>query len=165
MDLRSLRYFLAVARERHIGRAASRLHMTQPPLSRAIRELEDELGVILFERTPKGVTLTPAGAVMYDEAAAVLERADRLRNRVATAAGVATLTIGTLADTAAHVGGKVVSLFRAHHPHVNVGIHEADLGDPTAGLRTGLVEVTLTRTPSTTLGSTCACCARFPSVW
>ncbi|MEG8178850.1 LysR family transcriptional regulator [Nocardia terpenica] len=147
MDLRSLRYFLAVAQERHIGRAANRLHMTQPPLSRAIRDLEHELGVLLFERTPRGVTLTPAGTVMYDEATAVLEHADRLRNRVTATAGAAPLTIGTLADTAAHVGGKLVTLFRARHPHVSVDIREADLVDPTAGLRTGLVDVTLTRTP------------------
>ena len=72
MDLRSLRYFVTVAEERHVGRAAARLHMTQPPLSRAIRQLEDELGASLFQRTPKGVTLTPAGTVMYDEAGTLL---------------------------------------------------------------------------------------------
>ncbi|WP_218003295.1 LysR family transcriptional regulator [Nocardia concava] len=146
MDLRVLRYFVAVAEERHVGRAANRLHMTQPPLSRAIRELEDEFGVILFERTPKGVVLTPAGAAMYDEASELLKRADRIRGRV-TAAGSGTLTIGTLADTAAHIGGRLVALFRARHPHVDVSVHEADLGDPTAGLRAGLVDVALTRTP------------------
>lgn len=142
-----LRYFVAVAQERHVGRAANRLHMTQPPLSRAIRELEDEFGVILFERTPKGVVLTPAGATMYDEASALLKRADRIRDRVRTAAGAATLTIGTLADTAAHVCGQLVASFRARHPHINVSVHEADLGDPTAGLNAGLVDVALTRTP------------------
>ncbi|MCO5999996.1 LysR family transcriptional regulator [Actinoallomurus rhizosphaericola] len=147
MDLRALRYFVAVAEERHVGRAASRLHMTQPPLSRAIRRLEVELGTALFERTPKGVTLTPAGAVMYDEARALLRRADRIRDRVTAAAGAVTLTIGTLADAAEQVGGRLVPLFRARHPHVNVTIHEADLGDPTAGLRAGLVDVALTRTP------------------
>ena len=74
VDLRSLRYFVVVADERHVGRAASRLHMTQPPLSRAIRQLEDELGTALFERTPKGVTPTAAGTVLYDEAVALLGR-------------------------------------------------------------------------------------------
>lgn len=147
VDLRSLRYFVAVAEEGHIGRAANRLHMTQPPLSRAIRQLEDELGVLLFERTPKGVTLTPAGEVLYGEAGALVGRVDGLRRRVAAAAGTAPLAVGTLADAAEQVGGRLVSLFRARYPHVHVTIHEADLGDPTAGLRTGLVDVAITRTP------------------
>jgi len=147
VDLRALRYFVAVADERHVGRAAARLHMTQPPLSRAIRRLEDELGATLFTRTPKGVTLTPAGTVLYDEAGALLRQADRIRGRVGAAAETATLTIGTLADTAEQVTGRLVPLFRARHPHATVTIHESDLGDPTAGLRAGLVDVALTRTP------------------
>lgn len=152
MDLRALRYFLAVAEEHHVGRAARRLHMTQPPLSRAIRHLEDELGAALFERTPKGVALTPAGTTLYDEAAALLRQADRIRDHVTAAAGAATLTIGTLADAAEHVGARLVPLFRARHPHVTVTVHESDLADPTAGLRTGLVDVALTRTPFDTTG-------------
>ncbi|MFJ9783182.1 LysR family transcriptional regulator [Amycolatopsis sp. NPDC101161] len=152
MDLRALKYFVAVADERHVGRAASRLHMTQPPLSRAIRQLEDELGAALFERTPKGVTLTPAGTVLYTEADALLKQADRIRGRVTAAAGAASLTVGTLADAAEHVGTRLVPLFRERHPHVDVRVHEAGLGDPTAGLRTGLVDVALTRTPFDTTG-------------
>ncbi|MEV6825759.1 LysR family transcriptional regulator [Amycolatopsis sp. NPDC051102] len=151
MDLRVLRYFVAVAEERHIGRAADRLHMAQPPLSRAVRGLEDELGATLFERTPKGVTLTEAGAVLYDEAVALLAQAGRIRDRV-TAAGTTTLTVGTLADAAEHVGARLVALFREQHPHVDVRVHETDLADPTAGLRTGLVDVALTRTPFETAG-------------
>ena len=147
MDLRTLRYFVTVAEERHVGRAASRLFMSQPPLSRAISQLEDELGVILFERIPKGVALTPAGKVLYEEAGALLGQADRIRGRVTAAAGMASLAVGTLADAAEQVGGRLVPLFRARHPHVTVTIHESDLGDPTAGLRAGLVDVALTRTP------------------
>ncbi|MGW5714684.1 LysR family transcriptional regulator [Amycolatopsis sp. NPDC003865] len=152
MDLRALRYFVAVADERHVGRAASRLHMTQPPLSRAIRQLEDELGAALFERTPQGVTLTPAGSVLYTEADALLNHAGRIPSRVTAAAGAAGLTVGTLADAAGHVSTRLVPLFRERHPHVDVRVHETDLGDPAAGLRTGLVDVALTRTPFDTAG-------------
>lgn len=66
MDLRALRYFVVVAEERHLGCAAARLHMTQPPLSRAVRALEAELGVVLLNRTSTGVTLTAVGDVLYD---------------------------------------------------------------------------------------------------
>ena len=142
-----LRYFVAVAEERHVGRAAARLNMTQPPLSRAVQQLENELGVVLLARTPKGVALTDAGAVLYDEARALLEHADRLRTRVAGASGAAVITVGTLADTAEQVGVGLVAAFRRRQPHVDVVITEADLSDPTAGLRAGLVDVALTRTP------------------
>lgn len=152
MELRSLRYFVAVAEERHVGRAAKRLHMTQPPLSRAIRQLEDELGSALFERTPRGVDLTHAGAVMLREARALLDHADRLRRRVAAATGPATLVVGTLADTVEHLGTSLVRSFREAHPNVTISIHEADLGDPSAGLRADLVDVALTRTPFETSG-------------
>ncbi|MHA6616521.1 LysR family transcriptional regulator [Pseudonocardia sp. DLS-67] len=147
MDLRALRYFVAVAEERNIGRAAARLAMTQPPLSRAMRLLEADLGVSLLDRTASGVTLTGAGETLYDEARTLLGRADRLRVRVAGAAGPASLAIGTLADTAELLAGRLAAPFRRLHPHVEVSVHEADLGDPTAGLRTGLVDVALTREP------------------
>jgi DNA-binding transcriptional LysR family regulator len=145
--LRLLRYFVAVAEERHVGRAAARLHMTQPPLSRAIRRLEDQLGVALLQRISSGVALTPAGEALLDGARGLLDQADRLGDRVTAAAGQRTLAVGTLADAAEHVGGVLVEEFRRRHPGVDVTIHEADLGDPTAGLRAELVDVALTREP------------------
>lgn len=147
MDLRRLRYFVAVAHERHIGRAAARLGIAQPPLSRAMRTLEADLGVRLLVRTARGVTLTAAGEALHTEATALLAQADRIGDRVRNTAGAATLTIGTLADTAELVATRLVAAFRARHPHVEVAVHEADLGDPTAGLRAGRVDVSLTRTP------------------
>lgn len=147
-----LRYFVAVAEERHVGRAAARLHMTQPPLSRAIRGLEAELGSALLERTARGVTLTPPGEVLLVEARALLEHAERARSRVATAAGAAHLVLGTLADTVEHLGELLVTAFRLAHPDVTVSVHEADLSDPSAGLRAGRVDVALTRTPFDTSG-------------
>src|SRR5213595_2427413 len=98
MELRTLRYFVAVAEELHFGRAATRLHMSQPPLSRAIKQLEADVGALLFARSPAGVTLTPAGTVLLDEARALLDHADRVRLRIGAAAGVATITIGILGD-------------------------------------------------------------------
>jgi DNA-binding transcriptional LysR family regulator len=147
MDLRLLRYFVAVAEERHVGRAAARLHMTQPPLSRALKQLEADLGTVLLHRTPTGVTPTAAGEALLDEARTLLERADLLRARVAAAAGPATLTIGTLADSAERTGTHLAAAFRERHPGVDVRIHEADFTDPTAGLRAGRTDVALTRSP------------------
>jgi DNA-binding transcriptional LysR family regulator len=147
MELRMLRYFVAVAEELHFGRAAARLHMTQPPLSRAIKQLETDLGSVLLHRSPTGVALTPAGAALYDEARTLLEQADRVRARVTAAAGTATITIGTLADSAEQVGTRLAAAYRQHHPGVHVHIREADLTDPTTGLRAGLVDVALTRAP------------------
>jgi DNA-binding transcriptional LysR family regulator len=147
MDLRSLRYFVAVAEERHFGRAAGRLHMTQPPLSRAIKQLENDVGALLMHRSPAGVTLTPAGTALYDEARALLEQAERARARVTAAAGTATFTIGTLADGAGEAGAGLADAFRERNPGVRVRVREADLTDPTTGLRAGLVDVALTRMP------------------
>jgi DNA-binding transcriptional LysR family regulator len=147
VDLRLLRYFVAVVEERHVGRAAARLHISQPPLSRALRRLESDLGARLLDRTPRGVTPTAAGSALYAEARALFEQVERVRTVVRAAAGEATLTIGTLADTAELVSGRLVGAFREAHPHVAVAVHEADLADPSAGLRAGLVDVAFTRTP------------------
>ncbi|WP_432835688.1 LysR family transcriptional regulator [Dactylosporangium sp. CA-092794] len=147
MDLRTLRYFVAVAEELHFGRAAARLHMTQPPLSRAVKGLETDLGAVLLHRSPSGVELTPAGAALLAEARTLLAQADRLRARVSAASGPATLTIGTLGDAADQTGTRLAAGFRDRHPGVDVHIREADFADPTTGLRTGLADVALTRAP------------------
>ncbi|MBX3272683.1 MAG: LysR family transcriptional regulator [Sandaracinaceae bacterium] len=88
MSLAQLEYFVAVAEEAHVGRAAQRLHIAQPPLSRQIRRLEDELGAPLFERTPRGMRLLPEGEVFLAHARAILravgdaQRAVRARHGV-----------------------------------------------------------------------------------
>ncbi|RZQ60150.1 LysR substrate-binding domain-containing protein [Amycolatopsis suaedae] len=151
MELRTLRYFVAVAEERHVGRAAARLHMSQPPLSRAIQRLEADLGAALFDRSPTGVTLTPAGAVLLDEARVLLDHAERIRERVA---GTATLTVGILGDSTDPHATRLANAYRARHPGVGVRIRDADLADPTCGLRAGLVDVALTRAPFDETGLT-----------
>ncbi|GAA2694014.1 MULTISPECIES: LysR family transcriptional regulator [Actinosynnema] len=149
MDLRLLRYFVAVAEERHYGRAAARLHMTQPPLSRAIRRLERDLGVVLLVRSAGGVELTGPGTALHAEAVALLERAELARSRVAEAD--APLTVGVLGASGA-AGARLAEAFRERHPATRIAFREADFTDPTAGLRGGLVDVALTRTPFDTTG-------------
>ncbi|MFI9307070.1 LysR family transcriptional regulator [Streptomyces triculaminicus] len=154
MELRTLRYFVAVAEELHFGRAAARLHMSQPPLSRAVKQLETALGAVLFDRSPAGVTLTPVGAVLLDEARALLDQADRVRVRVAAAAGAATITVGILGDSTDPDVTRLADAYRRRHPHVEVRIRETDLTDPTCGLHAGVVDVALTRGPFDETGLT-----------
>ncbi|OLL71782.1 MULTISPECIES: LysR substrate-binding domain-containing protein [unclassified Pseudonocardia] len=103
MDLRQLRYFVAVAETRHFGRAAERLHMAQSPLSQAIRQLESQVGATLFERTTRRVDLTPAGESLLSDAYRILASVDDARRRVErVAAGAdAVVTVGAT-DLAAY---------------------------------------------------------------
>ncbi|MEW2515991.1 LysR substrate-binding domain-containing protein [Streptomyces sp. NPDC046870] len=154
MELRILRYFVTVAEELHFGRAAARLHMSQPPLSRAIKRLEADVGALLFTRSPAGVTLTAVGTVLLDEARALLDHADRVRVRVGAAAGVATITIGILGDGTDPGVARLAAAYRRQHPGIDVRIRDTDLTDPTCGLRAGLVDVALTRAPFDETGLT-----------
>ncbi|MCX3058328.1 LysR family transcriptional regulator [Streptomyces beihaiensis] len=147
MELRTLRYFVAVAEELHFGRAATRLHMSQPPLSRAIKQLEDDVGASLFARSPTGVTLTAVGAVLLDEARSLLDHADQVRVRLSAAAGVAPLTVGILGDGTDPGAARLAAAYRRRHPDVDIRVRDTDLTDPTCGLRARLVDVALTRAP------------------
>ncbi|MGB0671751.1 MAG: LysR family transcriptional regulator, partial [Rhodospirillales bacterium] len=96
MDLRHLRYFVALAEERHFGRAAARLQISQPPLTRQIRQLEEYLGLQLVIRTPKGADLTSAGETFYTEARHLLRTADTVveRTRQASRGEIGRLDVG-----------------------------------------------------------------------
>ncbi|SMF98182.1 LysR family transcriptional regulator [Burkholderia singularis] len=126
-DLRQWRYFLTVADERHFGRAAARLAMTQPPLSQAIRALEDALGVALFARTKRSVELTAVGAALLPDVRRLLAAADALpplAQRLARGeSGSLALAFVSTADYG--LLPRLLREFGARHPHVRLQLTEA----------------------------------------
>ncbi|MFJ8013835.1 LysR family transcriptional regulator [Streptomyces sp. NPDC096339] len=154
MDLKALRCFVAVAEEGHFGRAAVRLHLAQPPLSRRIRDLEADLGCRLFHRIPTGARLTAAGEVLLPEARDLLARAERARERVRAAESVREVVLGTVAGAGLDAGPAALAVLRRTHPGLRVRLHEAPVTDPTGGLRARKTDVALTRLPFDTSGLT-----------
>jgi DNA-binding transcriptional LysR family regulator len=127
MDLRHLRYFIAVAEEAHITRAADRLGMQQPPLSRQIKAIERELGVQLFRRKARGVELTPPGRTLLDDARAILAQIDRaVETTRRTARGVqGRISLGATPTSPFHpFVPRVVRAFRETYPLVSVTLEE-----------------------------------------
>jgi DNA-binding transcriptional LysR family regulator len=125
MELRHLRYFVTVAEEQNIGRAAERLRISQPPLTRQIRKLERELDTVLFIRTPRGVVLTDAGRTLLDDARRVLDLADQAGER-AQRAGRGTAGRIDIALFGTGIFGAIPQLLRAFrddHPDVEVILH------------------------------------------
>jgi DNA-binding transcriptional LysR family regulator len=125
MELRHLRYFVCVAEEQNIGRAALRLHISQPPLTRQIQQLEEMLDAQLFRRTSRGVALTDAGRVLYDDAVKILAMADRASER-ARKASQGLLGRVDVAIFGSGIFGAIPLLlrrFRESHPEVNIVLH------------------------------------------
>ena len=126
MELRQLRYFVAIAEEGNFSRAAERLHLSQPPLSTQIKSLEDELGVRLLERTNRGVSLTAAGSVFYEETRAVLARLEHARDRTRRAdrGDIGMLCVGFVSIADYGILPPALKHFRASFPLVEVQLHE-----------------------------------------
>jgi DNA-binding transcriptional LysR family regulator len=149
MELRHLRYFLAVADELHFGRAAARLHIAQPPLSQQIRQLEAELGYPLFLRTQRRVRLTEAGAAFRAEARALLERLEQAKaaaGRVARGEAGA-LAVGFIASATYALLPRLYRRFRERHPDVALGLEEMSTAEQVEALRAGRIQLGLARPP------------------
>jgi len=137
MELRHLRYFVGVAEEENVSRAALKLHVSQPALSRQIRDLEDELGFLLLERSAKSVHLTEAGRAFLIEARAVLQRAEEA---VKAARAIATgqsgeLHVGYAPSITARILPQILRAFQAELPNVRVRLHDFSTEEMLAGLR------------------------------
>lgn len=145
MELRHLRYFVAVAKELNITRAAERLHVSQPPLSRQIRDLEEELGVVLLERSPQRVVLTPKGAVFLKDARAVLKLAEEAVQRVQSEPGgmKGDLRIGYSPNPTIELLPKALKAFRKTTPGVRTLLHDAASDELLAALLAGTMDVLL----------------------
>ncbi|MGV9615330.1 LysR family transcriptional regulator [Nocardia xishanensis] len=134
VDLRDLRYLVAVAEEANFTRAAARVFVSQPALSKQIRALERRLGFDLFDRTPRGVTLTAQGAELLPTAREILERWDRAYPRAQTIGRQLTLVVGMQTAVGRDLQRRAITRFRATAPDWTVSLRLVGWSDPTAGL-------------------------------
>lgn len=151
METRELRYFVAVAEELHFGRAAERLGMAQPPLSRAISQLERRLGATLLHRTSRSVTLTEAGTVLLRDGRAALdamEAAEHRARRAALAAdGRPSIVLATKAGASTELLAKLLSAYAAEPGAVHVEVELCGPGEQGRLLRTGRADVAILHRP------------------
>jgi DNA-binding transcriptional LysR family regulator len=149
VDTRLLRYFAAVAEEGNLTRAAERLFVSQPALTKQVRQLETQLGVRLFTRSRAGMSLTPAGQALADRVPAVLTGLDQALRETKSAASRAArvLRVGFLAGAANEATQQIIAAFTRHWPGWRVEMRASPWTDPTAGLGSGDVDVALLRLP------------------
>ena len=147
MDLRQLTYFMAVADTQHLGRAAERLHLSQPPLTRQIQQLEAELGVQLFKRTPHGMRLTAAGVALAHDArnihSLVAQAAERAQRAGQGRAG--RLDVGLYGSAVFGVVPQVLQAFAQRYPEVELVLHQAQTPLQLPALRQGRVQLVFER--------------------
>ena len=150
MELRHLRYFIAVAEGENVSRAALKLHVSQPALSRQIRDLEDELGFLLLERSARSVRLTQAGRAFLTEARAVLQRAEHAvkATRAIASGGGGELHVGYAPSLSARILPQTLRVFQAELPNVRVRLHDLSTEEMLAGLREGKLQIAFVVRPT-----------------
>src|SRR5262249_6565892 len=136
MELRHLRYFVAAAEAENVSRAAARLHVSQPALSRQIRDLEEELGSPLFQGTAKSVRLTEAGKAFLTEARVVLQGADEAvaRARAIATGGHTELHVGYAPSPTVRLLPATLRAFQTEFPKVRVKLHDLSTEEMLAGV-------------------------------
>ena len=149
MELRHLRYFVAVAEEENVSRAALKLHVSQPGISRQIRDLEDEIGFQLFERSAKSVRLTAAGKVFLGEARAVLQQADEAVKKARAVSGGVTdeINVGYAPSLTVQILPAALRKFQEQFPSVRVTLHDLSTEEMLAQLGEKKLQVALTVRP------------------
>jgi len=145
VELRHLRYFVAVAEMENVSRAALKLHVSQPALSRQIRDLEDEIGFSLLERTAKSVRLTDAGRKFLDNARALLQNADEAvtKARAVASAEPTELHVGYSPTPTAEILPKILRAFQRAMPNVHVKLHDWSHNAIFDGIRDGRLQLGL----------------------
>jgi LysR family cyn operon transcriptional activator len=143
MEIRHLRYFMAVADSAHFTRAAGSVHVSQPTLSQQIRQLEDELGTPLFDRVGRRVRLTAAGEILREHAQRVLRELDAARSAIGELEGLTrgTLAVGAVQTVHAYLVPTAIARFTAAHPSVGVRVRELSSGAVEQGLVEGALDL------------------------
>ncbi|WP_285402322.1 LysR family transcriptional regulator [Luteibacter sp. ME-Dv--P-043b] len=149
MDLKRIRYFVAVARLRNFTHAASALRIAQSPLSRRIQELETELGVVLIDRDSRPLTLTEAGKIFYEQAVQLLQRTDAMVAAVRSMrAGEQPRFVFGVIPASFHVNvAQIIRRFAQMQPHLNIGILELNSTQQIAALRERRIDAGFGRVP------------------
>ncbi len=149
MELRHLRYFIAVAEEENVTRAAERLHVSQPPLSRQIHDLEEELGVPLFDRTGKSLQLNAAGKVFLVEARAIIERVEQALQTVQALSDnhQQVIDVGYAPSLSVQILPQILRVFEQTQPLVRVRLHDLSSGEMQQGLRDGSLQAAFLALP------------------
>lgn len=150
MELRHLRYFVGVAEEENVTRAADRLHVSQPALSRQIRDLEDELGFALLERSAKSVRLTQAGRVFLDEAQAVLRRSEEAvaKARQAADGQAPEIHVGYAPSLTVRILPRALRILQKKLPAARIVLHDLSTEEMLVGLRAGDLDAALLVRPT-----------------
>lgn len=149
MDLRRLRYFVAVAEELHFGRAAERVHVVQSAISQQVKLLEEEFGFALFERSRNRVSLTVPGEIFLPEAKDILRRADEAIRRARASAGgsVGRLAIGFVDNALWSILPPILSDFRAARPGIELTLRPLARNEQIEALRAGVIDIAILPSP------------------